>query len=140
MEDNPEEDNFKRYERIRRTLSHSRRRYSTLQRRQRANKEAVKQASKENTIIAGGSYEMNSSSEANSLPRSKLDNDFETSLSLDRNSSAEADREMAELSRSNDKGESLDNSLKASKTFSSLKRGLYYYSTIISIFKKIIIC
>ena len=111
------EDNFKRYERIRRTLSHSRRRYSTTQRRQRAEKEAIKQNSFENTIVASGNHD------TSSLPRSKVDDDLETSLLLDRDSSAEADREMAELSGDEDKGVDLDDSLKASKTFSSLKRG-----------------
>ena len=109
-------DNFKRYERIRRTLSHSRRRYSTIQRKQRAEKEAVKQNSIDNTIIASGSHD------TSSLPRSKMD-DLEASLLLDRDSSAVADREMAELSGDDGKGVDLDDSLKVSKTFSSLKRG-----------------
>lgn len=110
------EDNFKRYERIRRTLSHSRRRYSTIQRRHKADREALKLSNKENTILSSGNYE------ASTLPRSKLD-DLETSLSLDRDSSAVADREMAELSESDDKEGDLDDSVKVSKTFSSLRRG-----------------
>lgn len=113
------EDNFKRYERIRRTLSHSRRRYSTMKRKQRAEREAYKQTSAENTIVASGSHEVNS------LPRSKVD-DLEASLLLDRDSSAVADREMVELSSNSDKGVNVDDSLKASKTFSSLRRGIYY--------------
>jgi len=112
------EDNFKRYEHIRRTLSHSRRRYSTIKRKYRANKDAIKKANEENTIVASGSHD------DSSLPRTKLD-DLETSLSLDRNISAEADREMAELSGKDEKEADLDDSLKASKTFSSLKRGVY---------------
>ena len=110
------EDNFRRYERIRRTLSHSRRRYSTIQRKQRAEKEVIKQNSIDNTIIASGNHDIGS------LPKSKVD-DLEASLLLDRDSSAVADREMAELSGNDDKGVDLDDSLKASKTFSSLKRG-----------------
>ena len=107
-------DSFKRYEHIRRTLSHSRRRYSTMQRRHRAEKENLKQSNDENVIVASGNYN------TGTLVKSKMD-DLETSLMLDRDSSAEADREMAELSGDDDK--ELDDSLKASKTFSSLKRG-----------------
>lgn len=112
------EDSFKRYERIRRTLSHSRRRYSTLQRKTRAEREALKQSNKENVIVASGNYE------TSGLPKGKQD-DLETSLSLDRDSSEVADREMAELSgNDDDKGVDLDDSLKVSKTFSSLRRGV----------------
>ena len=114
------DDSFRRYERIRRTLSHSRRRYSTIQRKARAERDALKQSNKENAIIASGSYEASGGS-----PKGKQD-DLETSLSLDRDSSEVADREMAELSGSDDdKGADLDDSLKASKTFSSLRRGAY---------------
>ena len=112
------EDSFKRYERIRRTLSHSRRRYSTLQRKTKAEREALKQSNKEKTIVASGNYE------TSGLPKGKQD-DLETSLSLDRDSSEVADREMAELSgNDDDKGVDLDDSLKVSKTFSSLRRGV----------------
>ena len=112
------EDSFKRYERIRRTLSHSRRRYSTLQRKTRAEREALKQSNKENAIVASGNYE------TSGLSKGKQD-DLETSLSLDRDSSEVADREMAELSgNDDDKGVDLDDSQKVSKTFSSLRRGV----------------
>ena len=116
------EGSFRRYERIRRTLSHSRRRYSTVQRKAKAERDALKQSSKENAIIASGNYG------TSVLPKGNQD-DLETSLSLDRDSSEVADREMAELSGNDaDKGADLDDSLKASKTFSSLRRGTYSYN------------
>jgi len=115
--DDDDEDAFKRYEHIRRTLSHSRRRYSTIQRKHRAKKEALKQSSKDNVIMASGSY---------TLPHSSKQDDMETSLMLDRDSSAQADREMTELeqTKSKDQHNDLDDSVKASKVFSSFKRGM----------------
>ena len=117
-DDDDDDDNFKRYEHIRRTLSHSRRRYSTIQRKHRAKKEALKQASKDNTIVASGSYQANTQSHSS--------NDMEASLMLDRDSSAQADREMAEL-ESKDQDDDVDDSVKASKVFSSFKRGVEIY-------------
>jgi len=119
-DDDDDDDAFKRYEHIRRTLSHSRRRYSTIQRKHRAKKEALKQSNKNNVIVASGNYQ------ANTLPHSSKQDDMEASLMLDRDSSAQADREMAEMeqAKSKDQGNDVDDSVKASKVFSSFKRGI----------------
>jgi len=125
-----DDDAFKRYEQIRRTLSHSRRRYSTIQRKHRAKKEALKQSSKDNVIVASGNYQ------ASTLPHRSKKDDMEASLMLDRDSSAQADREMAELDQTKDQATGTeDDSVKASKLFSAFKRGVGCY-----VASKLVLC
>ena len=116
-DDDDDDDAFKRYEHIRRTLSHSRRRYSTIQRKHRAKKEALKQSNNDNVIVASGNYQ------TNTLPHSSKQDDMEASLMLDRDSSAQADLEM-EQAKCIDQENDVDDSVKASKIFSSFKRGI----------------